>query len=777
MAFISSTLNLTNNYLPIPTREWSRLQACSFSTTSYDPSQTTVNGNEGTVTVPLTGKIVPTAALAAEMQMLAKGNVLQYKKNSSCITKNQRYAQIAKKKWATNATTSWATQSMSTGYTNPNTKSLQRTGIMSNVFIATGIQTDEAATNPCDAANSPSTDPSTANTDTVLPDQSSTHIDEKEDELPEPDTSGGSGATVLPEPVDPIPSPIPPIIIIPDGGSLICGTYENQCTGEVKAQVRIPSCNPASASDVPGASDEFLCWNDGIQPWYPRQTRIMPASGNKFPVNAILESAIRPTAPILNDPPERQCHSSLLVSWQSPSILETPIPIKYYAVFVNGDFALRVSSDETSAVVSVTNGAVNTIYVKSGNGNILSLPSNELSVLADIIELLPPTQLIGTYLGTTSAYLTWTPSTTNCAALSGYNIYATSALNGVTTMVFVAGQNTYSTIMYGLNDGPDSTYTFTMRSVVESTGEMSADSDAVTVVFPPVLTIDSSLSTGTIDEFYETGSSGELYYTVQFLSGTLVATLNYSINVNNVIGLGGGGGGGGGIYNIEQSLWEGGAGGGCGSITLLNNVNFQAGWIFKVVVGNGGTGHSGNLNGDAGGNTMIVDYATNGSVDSLIAGGGGGGAGQFGGSVGGVQGVVTSDTGVFTTATSTSNYTSGGGGDGYKYNSGNPIAPINGNSITSPATSITTMDGTVYMVGGGGGGGARNDSSSSTTGGGAAGSNGAGGTAGSQSTYTGQAALVNSGAGGGGGASSVMLQDVFGGNGGSGMVVMVFQVV
>jgi len=55
--------------------------------------------------------------------MLNKGNVLQYKKNSSNLTKKQQYALIAQGKWVNRKT--WATQSAS-GYTNPNTKGLQR---------------------------------------------------------------------------------------------------------------------------------------------------------------------------------------------------------------------------------------------------------------------------------------------------------------------------------------------------------------------------------------------------------------------------------------------------------------------------------------------------------------------------------------------------------------------------------------------------------------------------------------------------------------------------
>ena len=88
-------------YNPTPTKVWNRVQnSCSLdvsSNLSFFDSQ--------------------------QQQMLYKGNILQYKGNSSSITKNQRYAQIAKGKWS-NRKKSWATQSDT--YSNPNTSNLLR---------------------------------------------------------------------------------------------------------------------------------------------------------------------------------------------------------------------------------------------------------------------------------------------------------------------------------------------------------------------------------------------------------------------------------------------------------------------------------------------------------------------------------------------------------------------------------------------------------------------------------------------------------------------------
>jgi hypothetical protein len=90
-------------YNPVPTREWSRFQnTCSFSF-----------NNSATIS-PIT---------PLQLANNYKGNILQYKKNSSNLTKQQIYTQIAKGNW-TNRTTTWATQSDT--YTNPNTNNLTR---------------------------------------------------------------------------------------------------------------------------------------------------------------------------------------------------------------------------------------------------------------------------------------------------------------------------------------------------------------------------------------------------------------------------------------------------------------------------------------------------------------------------------------------------------------------------------------------------------------------------------------------------------------------------
>ena len=115
---MSYYINKNTYYLPQPPREWSRVQnSCSLVNDS------TTNGF---VKLPYSNKVVPSPLLAYNLQMLNKGNILQYKANSGSLTKAQRYSKIARGQW-TNRNTTWASQSTN-GITNPNTTSLKRVG-------------------------------------------------------------------------------------------------------------------------------------------------------------------------------------------------------------------------------------------------------------------------------------------------------------------------------------------------------------------------------------------------------------------------------------------------------------------------------------------------------------------------------------------------------------------------------------------------------------------------------------------------------------------------
>ena len=167
-----------------------------------------------------------------------KGDVLQYKKNSLNITKQQRYAKIARGKWI-NRNTTWASQSETS--TNPNTKSLMRVNYTGTPY--------------CPPIIDPIIPP-------ILPDNNNNNNNNNNPSvLPTPSDGGGGGGGVLP----PIPTPTPePIIpVLPDGGQLVCNMVQEICTGEIVDIYPSQTCYPTTFSDVPGPIIE-LCYSENI---------------------------------------------------------------------------------------------------------------------------------------------------------------------------------------------------------------------------------------------------------------------------------------------------------------------------------------------------------------------------------------------------------------------------------------------------------------------------------------------------------------------------------
>lgn len=264
---------LGNQYNPQPTREWTRFEnRCVYDNTLLQ--------NEF-VYIPLLNQYVYYDSVAYELAVLKKGNILQYKKNSANITKNQRYGQIAKGSW-TNRTTTWATQSVS--YTNPNTNSLKRVNY-SNVLV-----------NPSNEVTSSLTTYSITTADGVL--CAPANVTSQIGFIPPNNTSGESkqptmppdqGETPAPQnPIVPFITPAPPIkeVQIADGGNLICNISENICTGQVYKKTTSLNCNPLSASDVPGPTLSQFCYNDALPTYYPKTRYTYGTSGNKWPTGA-----------------------------------------------------------------------------------------------------------------------------------------------------------------------------------------------------------------------------------------------------------------------------------------------------------------------------------------------------------------------------------------------------------------------------------------------------------------------------------------------------------
>lgn len=235
------------NYNPIPPRVWSRVQnKCTYVDSSNNAYYQSVF--IPLPAIPFTQQPMPLAEANYQDKLLYKGNILQYKGNSSQLTKKQKYTQLAKG-FGPSRTKVFATQTQT--YTNPNTTGLQRVNYTTYPFPNTLVGKPNNISGPFQYA------------------------------VPNPNGCLNPDGT--------------PSTAVQDGGSLVCGTLANPCTNElIKANNGSAAiCNPASASDVPGTS--FLCWNRRVQTWFPRQRYVMPNSGTKWPEGYKgLVSAIRP---------------------------------------------------------------------------------------------------------------------------------------------------------------------------------------------------------------------------------------------------------------------------------------------------------------------------------------------------------------------------------------------------------------------------------------------------------------------------------------------------
>ena len=370
-----------NCYLPNPPRAWSRVQnSCSLNTDTNTNTNTNTNINANYL-------------LGEKTAMLNKGNVLQYKANSSNLTKSQRSSKIAKGQWI-NRNTTWATQS-TRGYTNPNSTSLKRGGNVENIAIdpITGI-----IIGPTTA---PVTCPKLIITENEgLPSNSGGGSDTKEPEIPppvEPMPRSDTFPAIIPEippPVEPTPgsdtfpaiipeTPVDPIVI-QDGGNLICSIQENICTGETKRSLSQQLCNPTTDSNVPGTIQE-LCWNDGTPTWYPRQRYVMSNSSNKWPVNATLLSAIIIYPPIITSITSitsiTKTFNIVTLTWIQDQV-QTCLPITNYNIFQNNILIKQVPGILLSTEIIVLNNNINSYYIIAENNTAktVSDKSNIVSI-------------------------------------------------------------------------------------------------------------------------------------------------------------------------------------------------------------------------------------------------------------------------------------------------------------------------------------------------------------------------------------------------------------
>jgi hypothetical protein len=260
------------NYNPIPTREWDRFENVCIH--NNNNSSYTNNNNNSII---WNGKSFP-------LSDLKKGNVLEYKKNSANITKQQRYAQIAKGKWI-NRTNTWASQTET--YTNPNVGSLKR--ICYSKIITNNRQLENASR--CLNSNQPTDLPLSCNkymkpTFKSLPvnklynnnnnSNNNTPIRPKKLNLTLPSTiqnNTNTNINLTQKNVTPN--------VIPSGGMLVYNITENICTGEIYNITEPQTCFSSTDSDIPG-KPTTLCYNSNLPTYYPRQRKTY-SEGGKWP--------------------------------------------------------------------------------------------------------------------------------------------------------------------------------------------------------------------------------------------------------------------------------------------------------------------------------------------------------------------------------------------------------------------------------------------------------------------------------------------------------------
>jgi hypothetical protein len=673
---------MSNSYIynPRPPRAWSRVQnPCIYT----DPS----SNNYKSVYIPLTNQTVTLAQANYEDKLLQKGNILQYKGNSSQLTKKQKYSQLAKG-FGPNRTKVFATQSQT--YTNPNTTGLLRANYATIPFPNDLVGQPNNISGPFQYA------------------------------VPNPNGCVGYS--------------------LQDGGNLVCGTYANPCTGEI-IKTGVSSsviCNPASASDVPGSAT--LCWDTKVQTWFPRQRYIMTNSGDKWPEGYKgFVSAVTLAAPFFTV--GVGC-CDVVLNWGIVS--SRCIPISSYNIYQDSIFIKSVPYPLTSTTINNLNPNVSySFYITSVSNNIQSVPSN---VVTAFVGSLPTITLFASAIPSdnTQVILTWTSDANEC--VNSWKLYRNGALVNSypagTTAVTITGLvpgDTYTYYITGLNPcgSTSQSNTVTINPINEIVQQIVAGSYTYTVPSGalyynnvavigggggggggPVMDIENA--SGKIGG--SGGGGGGIAIINASVSITLPATFTYVVGSGGTGGtLANGASGGNSSFADSVSTTLNANGGVYG---LYNNTLYASGNTTYNTGGTGGTASGGNVNGTGGSggssggvgsptnnNIGFSPPATAGGVSTTSNGPGGGGGGgciyrtaggagvyfYSSGSAGGNggDGAIGGTAGQFSTAAGNGSGTIGYGGSGG--------GGVGGNSFSASIPTGIAGYG-VYGSGGGGGG-------------------------------------------------------------------------
>jgi hypothetical protein len=388
------------NYNPIPPRVWSRVEnACAFNVTNVSENDL--------VYIPLTNQTVSPVQATQINQMIQKGNVLQYKKNSGNLTKKQKYSKIARGQWTSNK--SYATQGYQ--YTNPNTTGLLR------VNYTTYLNPNFIVGQP----NNP-TGPFQTN-------------------HPNPDSC--------------------PFDYILDGGSLVCNTYANPCSGEIIQTINNPLCFPTSCSDVPGPV-QGLCWNPAIPTWNPRNKLTMNNSTDGWPngykgfVSAVYPATPTLTGTLNNNNDNYINGNTVFLNW---NVQTTPcLPIVSWNVYENGKLILNIPYLTYTTINNLSANTAYTFYVVGIVSNtIQTQPSNNVTIhtLPVVSPVITSILNDNNSINGNSVTLNWSsPTNSNVTnwVLYSDNTSISMGSSLTTTINNLSANSTYSYYVVGYNN-------------------------------------------------------------------------------------------------------------------------------------------------------------------------------------------------------------------------------------------------------------------------------------------------------------------------------------
>ena len=574
-----------------------------------NPCTYSIPGNDYTnVFIPLTGEVLSQAKANNEIKMFYKGNILQYKGNSARLTKSQKYSQLARCV-GPNRTKVFATQSET--YTNPNTTGLLRVNYTTYPYPNEIVGAPNSVTNPNDCSGN----------------------------------------------------------LLQDGGTLVCGTYANPCSGEIYKQGITTStiCNESAASNVPGL--EILCWNKKIPTWFSKSRYFMNNSTDKWPVNYKgLVSAVNLPPPILNA--SFNC-TTIFLSWTQPF---SCFKITSYDIYINNLLYIGVSSNTFNYNFNLSNGIYD-IYIIAKSNFIFSKPSNSILLTIDDSIVINSFSNIKNTIYKSDGFTTIVIETTLQPSFNGGGVGMANLniCNNVSALNFL--------IVGGGGGGASGYYS---GGTADSSGGGGGGSGSINLINNFIISSFTNVNInvgsggggrtpGNKGAGNSSGQSGynssiEFNDSIQFKSSSGGGGLG--IGTNSV-----GGGIGGNATQVNGSgtySGYGGSGGG-GAWKTTNGALNKYGYGGTGYTNNGNNGYNGNFgNTQTGGNggNSIYTGITIPNLGIINIGGGGGGGGKYGGyagnnGLGGNGGSSSSE--VFNGQNSTTYGAGGGGGGGGSY--------------------------------------------------------------------------------------------------------------